>query len=607
MKLSITNPEVLDTLVDFAGGLWPIRRGGDSRMILVVKTLRETAQTAKLRGAFRFYLVPVNVGGVATYGLVTAFFDDSDEPLTISTPLFNEEITRDFLLLLSSDSFYVHFFDEHNRELLGLRAENPDAHRFRSLSHTIPFVSPSLARARQCLDEMGFWFSARSPSDDDAAFIIHLRERMFPDSLEEHVDNPGDFKEPDIATALNRAFMDAQVFSNPIRADNGREFVDVLVETPKTLLLIQAKDSPDTESALTRKIVRKQATAAKHISKASGQLKGSINHLRSGESIEIIVNGKRRDLAMSGRDVFGIVIVKEVFDPERPVCSQLVLTVFEETDIPCLLLDYVEFHLLTFFRPTEESLVRTLSEVFLAACEHGMFPRSRFGLRAGRTVVYEPRETGNALHSAAYEPVRSVADKRQDTTAPPSMDLATGDAARMGFREGLCADVFRVVVDRIEVEALDVSHTASLLSRVLADRNAVERHRGRVDLAFYGYSSDPRELYEIPEVRRFCAQLDDAFPYWFYFLSTEGVTLMVIACCLCLVTKLREGLVSFGPDLVAFLTRHFEALNWIFENYSLDERHNIEISGRIIDYFRISEPTRSPNPGSVAENGGLAP
>ena len=105
LMLTVTNPEVVDTLVDFPVGLWPIRRRGDSRMILVVKAQREMAQTAKLRGGFRFYLVPVRVGAVATYGLLTAFFDDNDEPLVIRTPLFNEEITRDFLLLLSSDSF----------------------------------------------------------------------------------------------------------------------------------------------------------------------------------------------------------------------------------------------------------------------------------------------------------------------------------------------------------------------------------------------------------------------------------------------------------------------------------------------------------------------
>ena len=188
--------------------------------------------------------------------------------------------------------------------------------------------------------------------------------------------------------------------------------------------------------------------------------------------------------------------------------------------------------------------MRTLREIFSVACEHGVFPRSRFGLRAGKTVVYQPRGTGNAPDSTTNDPARAVADGSQGTTAPLSGDWVTGDAAKMGFREGLCADWLRVVVERTEVEALDVSRTATLLSRVLANRNAVERHRGRVDLAFHGYSNDPRELVDIPEVRRFCTKLDDAFPYWFYFLSTEGVTLGVIACCLCSVTKLRPGVVA---------------------------------------------------------------
>ena len=590
MKLTVTNPEVMDTLVTFPVGLWAIRRGGDSRMILVVKASKETAQTAKLRGEFRFYLVPLHAGGVATYGLLTAFFDDHDEPLVIRTPLFDDEIAQDFLLLLSSDSFYVHFFDEHNRELLGFRAENSNAHRFRVLANAIRFVSQTLERARQFLDEMQFWFSARSSSDDAAAFTIHLRERMFPDSLAEQVDNPGDFNEDDIATTLRRPFQCDQVFSNPIRADNGREFVDVLVATNEILLLIQAKDSPNTESALTRNIDRKKTTAAKHIWKAARQLKGSINHLRSGESIEIITDGKRRNVSMSGRDVLGLVIVKELFDLERPTSSPLVLTVFEETGIPCLLMDYMEFQELTFFRPTEESLVGTLWEIFSVACEHGVFPRSRCGLRTDKSVVYRPRGPGNEPDSTTNEPARPVADVSEDTTAPLREDWESSDAASMDFGKDVGENWLRVVIDRTEIEALDVSRTATILSRVLANRNAVERHRGRVDVAFYGYSDEARELYDIPEVRRFCAKLDDAFPYWFYFLSTEGATLGVIACCLCSVTELRPGVVSFGSDLLKFMTRHFEALNWLFDNFSLDASYNVEISGQVVAYFSESEP-----------------
>ena len=561
-------------------------------MILMVKAAREMALTAKLREGFRFYLVPVRAGTVTTYGLITAFFDDSDEPLTIRTPLFNEEITRDFLLLLSSDSFHVHFFDEHNRELLGFRADNPDAHRFRGFVDTIRFVPPSLARGRQFLDGMQLWFSARSPSDDDAAFDIHMREQMFPDSLADHVDNPGDFNEPDIAAALHRAFSRDQVLLNPVREDNGREFVDVLVITTKTLLLIQAKDSPGTESALTRNLHRKRATASKHVGNAAGQLKGSLNHLKSKEAIEIIADGQRRSISLSGRDVFGMVIVKEVFDPDRPDCSPPVLTVSKETGIPCLLLDHSEFQQLTFFQSTEEILVRSLREIFTVADQRGVFPRSRFGMRVGQSVVYEPSIAADVSDSTAHEPAGSLGDGGRAAITSLSGNSVTAGTPVTVFQDSADADWLHVVVFRAEVETVDVSRTAAVLSRVLADRSTVQWYRERVDLSFYGYSNDPRELHEIPEVRRFCKKLDEAFPYWFYFLSTERGMLRVVACCLCSITKPMLGVVSFGPNLIEFITVHFQALNWIFDNYSLDERDNVEISGKVIQYFSMSEPTK---------------
>ena len=182
-----------------------------------------------------------------TRGLVTAFFDDEDEPLTIRTPLFDEEFTRDVFRVLSSDSFDIHFFDEHNRELLGLRAENPGATRFRSLANTVRFVSPTLELARQFHDDMTICFGTRSAADDNAALTINLPETLFPHNLDLGNQNPGDFNEPDIAMGLHRPFSGDQVYLNPVRADNGREFVDVLVATEKTVLLIQTKDSPNTE------------------------------------------------------------------------------------------------------------------------------------------------------------------------------------------------------------------------------------------------------------------------------------------------------------------------------------------------------------------------
>ena len=107
--LTITNPEIVRALADVPGGLVPMYKADARRLTLIVKSMREVAVTAHVRRFFRVYLIPLRVGDVDTYGLVTAFFDDHDEPLTIRTPLFDEELTRDVFEVLSSDSFDIHF------------------------------------------------------------------------------------------------------------------------------------------------------------------------------------------------------------------------------------------------------------------------------------------------------------------------------------------------------------------------------------------------------------------------------------------------------------------------------------------------------------------
>jgi hypothetical protein len=380
---------VRQTLENLKFGLLPMRNAASSRMILIAKTTREMAATAKLRKCFRFYVVPLSAGDVDTIGLISAFFDDHDEPLCIRTQLFDDELAHSFVQVLSSDSFDIHFYDEHNRKLIGFRANNPDAARFRKFVNTIQLVPDTLELARQFDDYMISWFATRSTAEDDASLRIDLLETLPPDNLSQQSQtSPGDLNERDIEMFLHRAFSYDQVHRNPVRADDGREFVDVLAATNRMVLLIQAKDSPITEATLDRTIDRKQATAEKHVRKAATQLKGSINHLRSSNSIDIITDGQPWELHTSDREVFGLVIVKELFDPERSACSRLALSVFEETDVPCLLLDYADFRELTFFRPTEESLVGTLRQTFAAAREHGLFPRLRFGLVADGPTVH---------------------------------------------------------------------------------------------------------------------------------------------------------------------------------------------------------------------------
>ena len=131
--LTVSQPQILREILPYLPvGLLPTRVRGRPLPLLILKCTKEMILTAKLRRGFRFYLAPVDLDGLQTYGLITAFFDDHDQPLTLRTPLFDEKpLGHAFFGILASDQFDAHFFDEQNRELLGYRVRNKGAARFR--------------------------------------------------------------------------------------------------------------------------------------------------------------------------------------------------------------------------------------------------------------------------------------------------------------------------------------------------------------------------------------------------------------------------------------------------------------------------------------------
>ena len=316
--LTVTVPEILPVLADFPYGLFPIRKTADGSLLLIIKCPKEMILTAKILSGFRIYLAPLNINDIHTIGLITAFFDDHDEPLIIWTPLFSDdEITLDLCELLSSDMFAVHFFDEQNRELLGYRVRNEGATRFSSMLNTIRFLPSSYEMAHHFHENMLNWFRRRVPADDEEALSIYLDEALFPDDLyvmdyrDEVISyygcrspmhtmlerqDAGHFAELDIVKALQQVFASDQIYLNPIRPDNGREFVDVLVATSKNLFLIQAKDSPNTEAMLQRSIDRKKATVVSHLKKAVAQMRGSISYTRSCIPLKIVTGNEQHTI-----------------------------------------------------------------------------------------------------------------------------------------------------------------------------------------------------------------------------------------------------------------------------------------------------------------------
>ena len=156
----------------------------------------------------------------------------------------------------------------------------------------------------------------------------------------------------------------------------------------------------------------------------------------------------------------------------------------------------------------------------------------------------------------------------------------------------LGVDLLMLMGSREEVEAGDHLKTLASLTTFLRE-DKCRQFRQRVMFGITGYDEDPRELFEIPEVRRWVIELDVKWPYWFFFLwPGQRSTLPLIAFCLCPFTVLPQGGKLIEPEaLAAFQTRAFVAMNGICEWLGDSDEVNIEMSDRITALFQGGEAT----------------
>src|SRR5665213_2622227 len=123
----------------------------------------------------------------------------------------------------------------------------------------------------------------------------------------------------------------------------------------------------------------------------------------------------------------------------------------------------------------------------------------------------------------------------------------------------------RILVPREAALACDTESTVMFLSVFVRSATLGPQSLGKVQMAFADYGDDPRELWEIPEVRRFVARIDEALPYWFFLADLESDTLYVVACCVCRVSEVAAGLTSINQDdLRAFVERQFGGMNQLW-------------------------------------------
>lgn len=157
------------------------------------------------------------------------------------------------------------------------------------------------------------------------------------------------------------------------------------------------------------------------------------------------------------------------------------------------------------------------------------------------------------------------------------------------------ASAYLLVIPKEDVENLDYTKITSIIKHLSKNSKVLKEKCQTMDICFYGYDEDPRELFEIREVMYWMKKsLDYKIP-WFYFLSTDtknsAMVLLIAALCDFKDTEKinnRGNLLFFpGEKIATFFEINFNILNEFMEKHGLTLELNKKISENIFNRYNI--------------------
>jgi hypothetical protein len=152
------------------------------------------------------------------------------------------------------------------------------------------------------------------------------------------------------------------------------------------------------------------------------------------------------------------------------------------------------------------------------------------------------------------------------------------------------ADFVLWEIKRRDVEAMQFDEIDVLFEKLAASPSMIRSKRNTVEVVIGGYDDDPRELWEIPEVRRWFKVADFRVKYWFYFLRTDenASSLETFLNCVCDAVphsfdKQRKcwNLVVDADRRHAFLREHYVWLNEFTSRHHIPAEVNAGISAAV--------------------------
>jgi len=83
------------------------------------------------------------------------------------------------------------------------------------------------------------------------------------------------------------------------------------------------------------------------------------------------------------------------------------------------------------------------------------------------------------------------------------------------------------VLTREDVERCAVKRVLRFIGEEAEARGGISKIQGKISFSISGYDTDPRELWEIPEVKAYFVELDRKLPHFLYYIANEANGSMV--------------------------------------------------------------------------------
>jgi len=148
-------------------------------------------------------------------------------------------------------------------------------------------------------------------------------------------------------------------------------------------------------------------------------------------------------------------------------------------------------------------------------------------------------------------------------------------------------DKIMSVISKEYIENKDFEYVQNFYNQMLENPT---KYENKVILIIQGYDDDPRELFEINEVREYFSTLDKLFPYWFYFIYRKieegysSLKLIMLLLVPCEVIDLNNGKKSIEYDLkeyAKFIKIHFHYFNELTDKLNMTLEENKRICSEI--------------------------